>query len=76
MRYRQSVLVDIQNPGNCPPGGLLADCLGDVCHFMLTRWLGDTRMLAIDPYPRTPAMVGGLTNHIWTHDDAVALGTT
>ena len=41
-------------------------------HFMYYNFARPHKTLA-NPYPRTPAMAAGLTNHIWTVADIVAL---
>ncbi len=41
-------------------------------HFMFYNFARTHKTLA-NPYPRTPAMVAGLTNHIWTIEEIVKL---
>jgi hypothetical protein len=43
-------------------------------HFMHYNFVRPHKTLA-NPYPRTPAMAAGVTNHIWTHEEIVTLGT-
>jgi IS1 family transposase len=43
-------------------------------HFMFYNFAKPHRTLA-NPYPRTPAMAAGLTNHIWTVEEIVGLIT-
>lgn len=43
-------------------------------YFMHYNFARPHKTLA-NPYPRTPAMAAGMTNHIWTHEDIVTLGT-
>jgi IS1 family transposase len=41
-------------------------------HFMYYNFVRPHKTLA-NPYPRTPAMVAGLANHVWTVEEVVAL---
>jgi len=40
--------------------------------FLLTSFARPHKTLA-NPYPKTPAMVAGLTNHVWTIDEIAHL---
>ncbi len=41
-------------------------------YFMHYNFVRPHKTLA-NPYPRTPAMAAGLTNHVWTIEDIVKL---
>ena len=41
-------------------------------HFMFYNFAKPHKTLA-NPYPRTPAMVAGISNHIWTAEEIVGL---
>jgi len=41
-------------------------------YFMHYNFVRPHKTLA-NPYPRTPAMAAGLTNHIWTFEEIVKL---
>jgi hypothetical protein len=41
-------------------------------HYMYVNYARPMKVLA-NPYPRTPAMAAGLTDHIWTCEEIAAL---
>lgn len=41
-------------------------------HFMFTNFARPMKVLA-DPYPRTPAMAAGISDHVWTCEEIAAL---